>query len=76
MVVFSSDQAMVAELKRAPHTDVRAVIDPFIPSRSSASGSGNHFGCGYGRGPLPGGCRVGIPTRLGRPDAKTSRLRL
>ncbi len=28
MVVFSSDQAMVAELKSAPHTDVRAVIDP------------------------------------------------
>ena len=28
MVVFSSDQDMVAELQRAPHADVRAVIDP------------------------------------------------
>ncbi len=28
MVVFSSDQALVDELRAAPHTEVRAVIDP------------------------------------------------
>ncbi len=28
MVVFSSDQAMVNELREAPHAEVRAVIDP------------------------------------------------
>ncbi len=28
MVVFSSDQAMVAELRRAPHAEVLVVIDP------------------------------------------------